>query len=186
LDFLRRNIMNRILIFIVTLTLFPIVASAESTQPEPRKEYRDYVYSSDNCLFEVTFPEKHETKDVSTAIVEYEQAELVTNDSFFRVECPYIALENPVSQIKTSLEMLGIADGLRGVTITNDSKSASYIFLKMRGYKDIAEIPTTYSVFAYYKDNSLLLLTVASKSKNYPTNSIHNFLSSVKIKSITE
>ena len=153
-----------------------------SAQPEPRKEYRDYAYSSDNCSFEVIFPEKPETKDVSTAILEYEQAELMTNGSLFRAECPYIALEDPVSAIKTALEMLGNADGLKGVTITNDSKNTPYISLIMRGYKNIAEIPTTYSVYAYYKDNSLLFLTVASKSKDYPTHSIHNFLSSVKIK----
>jgi hypothetical protein len=152
--------------------------------PELKEKYQPYMYSPNNCLFEVTFPEKLKTKDASNAILEYEVAELVTNGSFLRAECVYIALEDPVSAIKISLEMLGNADGLKGVTITNDSKNTPYISLIMRGYKNIAEIPTTYSVFAYYKNKSLLFLTVASKSVNYPTNSMRNFLSSVKVKNL--
>ena len=154
--------------------------------PGLQDKYQEYVYSPNNCLFEVTFSEKPEITKVSNAAAEYKQAELVAENSFFRMECIDIALESPVAEIKTSLEMLGSADGLKNVSIISDLKNNRYISLKMRGYKNIAEIPTTYSVYAYYKNKSLLFLTVASKSENYPTNSISNFLSSVKVKEPSE
>ena len=152
--------------------------------PGLKEKYQPYVYSPDNCLFEVTFPEKPVINKVSNAVTEYEQAELVTEDSFFRTECIGLTLENPITEIRASLEALGSADGLKNVSIINDLKDARYISSKMRGYKNIAETPTTFNVYAYYKKKSLLFLTVASKSVNYPTNSMRNFLSSVKVKEL--
>ncbi len=152
--------------------------------PGLKEKYQPYVYSPDNCLFEVTFPEKPVINKVSNAVTEYEQAELVTEDSFFRMECVGLTLENPIAEIKASLEALGNADGLKNISIINDLKNTHYISSKMRGDKNIAETPTTFNVYAYYKNKSLLFLTVASKSVNYPTNSMRNFLSSVKVKNL--
>jgi TPR repeat protein len=161
--------------------------------PGLKEKYQPYVYSPNNCLFEVKFPIKPTTtQNHSQAYGEVEVAKLTISGSLLKSECfdthssAEETITDKVNDVKETLKVLAELHKLNNISIVNNSKKTSHAFLKMEGYKNIADITTMYNIHAHYKNSSLLLLTVKGDKNEFSTNSVIDFLSSVKVKEISE
>ena len=117
--------------------------------------------------------------------------QLITNDSVLKAE--FAPSEGPQSfnamtdqKIKDQMLSYMVQNGLHGSHVYLEHKGSLRIG-HGRGTKFIShngkKIASTYQSVVYYGNNSILILYVAAKSSDFPTDTISKFLNSVKIES---
>lgn len=155
----------------------PVIRSANN-QP--------FAFPASNSEFKVTFPSTPSIRTVSSDYGTVEEATAATTDSTLRAEYGIMSEEQRVAAKTGSDEVLR-QGGLQAartfgysnatVSVTNTQLGRKVV---VRGYKTLQGIPVLIEHHGYYGDRTIMTLIVASKSSEFPTLSISEFLRSVK------
>ena len=141
------------------------------------------TYSTDTCLFEVTFPAKPERYITSNHIGDFDAAQLTVNGSFLRAECFPNMYNSNVSQIALSKQVLldyAAGNGLSQPSVTI-YEHEDYFASQLRGYKNIDGKKAIYEMVTYWSESSVLFVLVASAAEIFPTREIFDFISTVRM-----
>lgn len=135
------------------------------------------IYAPEGCQYTIAFPAPPELKDIIVLVGRYEpvveQADLKVEDSLLRVICARLSVTP--EEAKALLKRQAEAEGLQDVSISQKKSGA----FESRGYKVVAGEQATYSNHVFLGTSSTLLVTVGSRSSQYPTSATHSFVNSV-------
>jgi hypothetical protein len=134
-----------------------------------------------NCEYTVRFPTAPKITQVYTQqFGNIPTANGGIKNSLLRAEC--LMIDNSRLNKKIIKEWLISAAskmGLSGLSYTFKRETYGSV-AQIRGYKTISNSPATYEIQMYVGVNSILIIYVGSLSSVYPTNEIHEFISSVR------
>jgi hypothetical protein len=131
------------------------------------------------CQLAIEFPSAPEitTIKLSQPPGDYAQASLKGDREYLRVEC----FPQAVSDLDAmkALSLQADVDSLDRIIFSPISSTLPASVLEMRGYKDVAGEETVFVIRYYRASQSTLLVVVASRSSDYPTEKIKAFFASV-------
>jgi hypothetical protein len=143
--------------------------------PQQRVAQQREEWHMQGCDFRVTFPFTPTLTNMQAAGLAYQRAELVTDSSLLRAECVPRSLGK--EQILAGLKAQAEDDGLKNWSVQEILPNIH----SLRGYKTIQGRSATYVIQIHSGDSSVLTLTVAAASEDYPTSATEAFLNSVQM-----
>ena len=143
-----------------------------------------YDYSPSNCVYTVTFPDTPSLNQMhADGTGDYISANLEREDYFLRAEC--IPIEShqrrDASQLLEAAKQYVNFNGLQRASYETSSETIGEI-LKIRGYKPVEGVMTTFAVIMVSGESSYISLYAGARSTLYPTKEISDFLGSLKLK----
>ena len=195
---LSRLLDTKSIVTIITFAIIGFVFQACTTQNstkhdrvvnQPKRGDSEYQYSPSGCLFEVTFPEEPDEKNVKRSSnphnISMEIAILAVKDDSTFISANFELYDRPfdpasqstlLSMLKKEAALKGIPDA--EVQYIQDSLGACYT---LQGSKVVEEVNTMYSDRWYFKGNNLFCVSVVCPVDKYPTQTAKDFFASVKL-----
>ncbi|MCK4742898.1 MAG: hypothetical protein KAT25_03685 [Sulfuriflexus sp.] len=169
---------NLIIIFLISVITFsPVILHAES------------IFTAKGCEYSVVFPSTPKYQTAFDPIIgEYTQAQYGAGnkqDGFFlRAECIGAgditnAEINTKAFLKKQIIAYAESNGLQTPEYHyGEGKLGKYV--KVRGFKSISGVPSTYEAYTYVGTRSFISLYTGGVSSSYPQSSVSRFIRSLQ------
>jgi hypothetical protein len=188
-------IINYILVFLVigiACTYFMYYGNHADYSRDKELITKKHFYSKDKLLV-VAFPGEPKVTEITT--VPFENLILAATKAVFinKKDSSFIAGESlrlPKSIYKgfgkkyaeSFIKNYMANNGIKSYSFEYDQEKDKLIkIIKAGYYKTFDNIPVRYEMILYLKKDNCLILYVGCPAKNYPTNTIYDFLSSIKV-----